>query len=53
MEANRKYRRESIRPEAIEMKILDMTNPEWYCGGAKALDNFLHLLGPNMQSNVH
>jgi len=29
MEANREYRRESIRPEAMNTKIFDMTQPEW------------------------
>jgi len=32
MEANREYRRESIRLEPAKTKIFDMTHPERYCG---------------------
>jgi hypothetical protein len=53
MEANREYRRESIRPEATKTKIFDMTHPERYCGGAKELDNFLDTLRSNFQSHTH
>jgi hypothetical protein len=53
MEANREYRRESIRPEATKTKIFDMTHPERYCGGAKELDNFLDTLRSNFQSHAH
>jgi len=52
MEANQEYRRESIRPEATKMKIFDTTHPEWYCGGAKELDNFLDTLRSNFQCHV-
>jgi len=44
MEANREYRRESIRPETTKTKIFDMTHSERYCGGATELDNFLDTL---------
>jgi hypothetical protein len=44
MEANQEYRREYIRPEATKTKILHITHPEQYCGGAKELDNFLDTL---------
>jgi hypothetical protein len=53
MEANREYRRESIRPEAKLTKIFDMTHPERYCGGAKELDNFPHTLRSNFQSHAN
>jgi len=53
MEANREYRRESIRPEATKTKIFDLTHPEQYCGGAKELDNFLDTLQSNFQSHAH
>jgi hypothetical protein len=53
MEANQEYRRESIQPEVTQTKIFDMTHPEWYCGGAKELDNFLDTLRFNLQSHAH
>jgi hypothetical protein len=53
MEVNRKYRRESLRPEARKTKIFDMTYPEWYCGGAKQLDNILDTIQSNFQSHSH
>jgi len=30
-----------------------MTYPEWYCGGAKKVDNFLDTLRSNLQSRAH
>jgi hypothetical protein len=53
MEANREYRRESVRPEATKTKIINMTHPERYCGRSKELDNFLDMLRSNFQSHVH
>jgi len=53
MEANREYRRKSIRPEATKTKMFDMTHPEQYCTGAKELDNYLDTLRSNFQSHVH
>jgi hypothetical protein len=44
IEVNREYRRESIGPEATKTKIFHMTHLEWYCGGAKQLDNILDTL---------
>ena len=51
METNREYRRESIGPEPMKMKIFDMTHPERYCGRAKELDNFLDTIRSNFQSH--
>jgi predicted metal-dependent hydrolase len=53
MEANWEYCGESIPPEANKMKIFNMTHPEHYCGGVKALDNFLDTLQSNYQSHAH
>jgi len=53
MEANREYRRESIRPDTMETKIVDMTHPAWYWAGAKEYDNFLHTLRSRLQFHVH
>jgi hypothetical protein len=53
MEANRKYRREIIRPEETKMKIFDMTHPEWYWGTAKELDVFLDTLRCNFESHAN
>jgi hypothetical protein len=53
METNRGHHSESIRQAATKTKILDMIHPEWYCGGAKVLDNFLYTLRSNVQSHAH
>ena len=53
METNQEYRRESIQPEATQTKIFDMTHPQWCCGGAKELDNFLNMLRSDLQSHAH
>jgi len=53
MEATWEYCRESIRLEATKTTIFDMTHPEWYCGGPKALDNFLDTLRSNFWFNAH
>jgi hypothetical protein len=53
MQANGEYRTESIRPEGTKTNIFDKTHSEWYCSGAKELDNFLVTLRSNIQSHVH
>ena len=53
MEANREYRKESIRPKATKTKIFNMTHPERYSGTAKELDNFLDTLRSNFQSHAY
>jgi len=53
MEANREYRRESIRPEATKTKIFDKTHPERYYSEAMELDTFLNTLPSNFLSHTH
>jgi len=50
MEANWEHCSMSIQPEAMKMKISNMTHPEWYCGRAKEFDDFLHTLQSNFES---
>jgi len=53
MEAKWEHRRESIPPEATKTKILGMTHPARFCGGAKELDNFLDTLRSNLKFHAH
>jgi hypothetical protein len=53
METKWEYRRESIRPEAAKTKILNITHPERYFGGAREFDNFLNTLRYKFQFHGH
>jgi len=53
MEAYQEDRRESIQPEATNMTIIDMAQPERYCSRAKELHNFLDASWSNFHSPAH
>jgi len=53
MEANREYRRKSIRPAATSTTMIDMTYWQQYCGGATELNNVLDKVWSNCQSHTH
>jgi len=53
MEANREYLRTLIQPKTMKTKLFDMTHPDWCCGTAKELDNFLITLPSNFQLHTY
>jgi len=49
MEANWENYIESIWPEVMKMKILDIAHPQWYYCRAKELANLVDILQSNFQ----